>query len=45
MQGLNKRYRLPRMTKSALIYKPKCGGEGRELRDSANEYSCAHGAL
>jgi hypothetical protein len=30
------------LTNSALIYEPKCAGGGG-CRDSANEYSCAHG--
>ncbi len=36
-QGVTKR-----LTNSALVYKPKCGGEG-VCGASANKYSCAHG--
>ncbi len=41
--SITKRCRLSWLTNSALVNEPKCGG-GRELRVSANEYSCAHGA-
>ncbi len=33
------------LTNSALVYEPKCGGGGRGCGVSANDYSCAHGAL
>jgi hypothetical protein len=47
-QGVTKRSRQSWLTKSALVYEPKCGrGGGGGLRlglSSDNEYSCAHGA-
>jgi hypothetical protein len=44
-QGVSKRCRLSWLTNGALVYEPKCGGEGGGVcRVSANEYSCAHGA-
>ncbi len=42
--GVTKRCRLSWLTDSALVYKPKCGGEGAFCGASANEYSCAHEA-
>jgi hypothetical protein len=38
--SITKRCRLSWLTNSALVYEPKCGGEGV----STKEYSCAHGA-
>ncbi len=32
------------LTNSSLVFEPKCGGGGG-CGVSANEYSCAHGAL
>ncbi len=29
------------LTNSALVYEPKCGGEGGSCGVSANEYSCS----
>jgi hypothetical protein len=43
LQGVTKRCRLPWLTKSGLIYEPKCGVE-EGCGVSAKEYSCAHGA-
>jgi hypothetical protein len=48
-QGVAKRFSLSRLTKSSLVYEPKCGGGdcGVSLSasfSSANEYSCARGA-
>ncbi len=38
-QGDTKRCRLSWLTNSALVYEPKCGGEGGSCGVSANEYS------
>jgi hypothetical protein len=35
-----KRYRLSWLTNSALVYEPKCEGEGGSCGVPANEYSC-----
>jgi hypothetical protein len=39
-QGATNRCCLSWLTNSALVYEPKCGGEGGSCGVSANEYSC-----
>jgi hypothetical protein len=44
VQGITKRCRLSWLTKSSLVYEPKCGLWGGDFGVSTNEYSCTHGA-
>ncbi len=43
-QGVTKRCRLSWLTNSALVYEPKCGGEGGGGFCAGSHARCAHGA-